>query len=183
MIVQGPKANGLGERMRRAISAGRSRSYWVWIAFLGAVAVLLVFIFGWGRSKTPPIKFQLSGPKPDFTIMEVQEMPAGRQDWLTVKALADSGMTLQELQRVFDWIIAEMLDDYHRLKRRQLRVIWVYLYNQPDLRPAYWRAMAVYADPRLPAAQLPDAARLGGDAVKIGAVTYDFINPLTAGGE
>jgi len=110
-------------------------------------------------------------------------MPAGRKEWLTVKALADSGTTLQELQRVFEWIIAEMLDDYYRLSRRQLRVIWVYLYSQPDLRPACWRAMAVYVDPRLPATQLPDAARLGGDAVKIGAITYDFTNPVTAGGE
>ncbi len=115
--------------------------------------------------------------------MEVQEMPAGRQAWLTVKALADSSMTPPELQRVFDWIIAEMLDDYYRLKRRQIRVIWVYLYNQPDIRSAYWRAMAVYVDPRLPATQLPDAARLGGDAVKVGAITYDFSNPITAVGE
>lgn len=115
--------------------------------------------------------------------MAVQEMPAGRQEWLTVKALADSGMTLQELQRVFDWIVAEMLYEYHRLKRRQLRVIWVYLYNQPDLGPAYWRAMAVYVDPRLAATQIPDAARLGGDAIKIGAITYDFTNPVIAGGE
>ncbi|MGQ9708043.1 MAG: hypothetical protein ACUVUR_04125 [bacterium] len=105
-------------------------------------------------------------------------MPVARQERLTVTALIHRGLSSETLRATLDWIIFSVLDEYNRIKRRNIQVVWVYLYEDSIVSLASWRAMAVYVDPKLPSFRVPDAARIGGDAIKEGAVEYDFTNPV-----
>jgi hypothetical protein len=170
--------SGLGERIRREASARRRRSYWLTIAVLTVVAVILILMLGWRKKSPSPVLIKVSGVKPDFKIISIQEMPVGRQERLTVMALASSPLTNEALRRVIDWALFQVLDEYNRVRKRNVQVIWVYIYDQPDKRLSEWRAMAVFVDPRLPRHQVPAAAHIGGDAVQDGLVEYDFTNPV-----
>lgn len=169
----------LAARVRRAMAPGRTRTYWLTVALLGSAAILLILLFGPGRRPVSPPVLRPTGSAPEFTILQVQEPPEGKGEWLTVMALVDSGMAEPLLRQTLDGIIAGMLERYYRLQRRTLRIIWVYLYDRPVTGWAYWRAMAVYTDPRLPAGRIPPSARIGGDAVRTAMIEYDFTNPVT----
>jgi hypothetical protein len=108
----------------------------------------------------------------------VLEMPVGRQQRLTVTALIRPELGPESLRAVLDWILFSVLDEYNRIRRRKIQVVWVYLYEDTTSSLASWRAMAVYVDPKLSGLGVPDAARIGGDAIKDGAVEYDFTNPV-----
>lgn len=120
----------------------------------------------------------MSGVKPDFKILSIEEMPVRNQERLTVKTLVSSTADEESLRLVIDWVLYQVLNEYNRTKRRNVQIVWIYAYDQKEARSYEWRAMAVYVDPRLPQKNVPDAARIGGDAIRDGAVEYDFTNPV-----
>jgi len=109
-------------------------------------------------------------------------MPAHGLDRMTVAALVRPGLGDSELRSVLDWLLYEVLDRHNRLKRRNIRVVWAYALEDSTRRASQWRAMAVWIDPRLEEERRPEAARVGGDAVRSGAVEYDFTNPASGPG-
>jgi hypothetical protein len=178
LVIKNSGTAGIGERIRREAQGRRGKNYWLTVAVLAAGALIMILIFGWGKKPLPPVLRKPSGTKPDFQITSIQEMPARGQERLTIMVLTNPTVMAESLRRVFDWVLFQMLDEYNRVRRRNVKVVWVYVYDQPGARSAEWRAMAVYVDPRLPPEKVPDAARVGGDAVRDGAVTYDFTNPV-----
>ncbi len=117
-------------------------------------------------------------PAPGYHLLEVRETPGAGQERLTAMALVKSGMPGESLRLVLDWLIYPVLDSYNREQGRNVQVVWAYLYEDTFVSAARWRAMAVWVSPYLPVARWPEAARLGGDVLKEGAVQYDFTNPV-----
>ncbi len=127
-------------------------------------------------------------PKPPVTpptvykILWIKEMPLKGQEGLTVAGLVESGLDNETLRLVLDWILFTVLEDYHKVRKRAIKAVWTYLYEDTNASLANWRAMAVWVDPKLPRKSLPSAARIGGDAIQKGAVEYDFTNPVNKEG-
>ena len=56
------------------------------------------------------------------------------------------------------------------------RTVWAYAVGDSALPLSRWRALAIWADPKLPEPFQP--VHSGGDTVRVGPVEYDFTNPL-----
>ncbi len=163
-----------------AISSERKKVYWWSVVLLAVTAVVIGFLWGPKGRKQVGTVVMPTLPAPAYRLLAVREMPAQRQERLTIMVLVKSGMPQESLRLVLDWVLYSVLDDYNRHKGRNIQVVWTYLYEDTFVSSARWRAMAVWVNPYLPVARWPDAARVGGDALKEGAVQYDFTNPVTA---
>lgn len=164
----------LTERMRMS---RRRQNYWLTVVVLTVIGgIIMVLAPGRRRVLSTLPKPEL--PPPDYQILWVKETPTEGQERLTVGVLVKPGLNSESLRLVLDWVLFSLLDDYNRVKRRNARVIWAYLYEDANAGLANWRAMAVWVDPKLPRKHWPTAARIGGDAIKKGAVEYDFTNPI-----
>ncbi|MEO0019085.1 MAG: hypothetical protein ABIK47_00375 [candidate division WOR-3 bacterium] len=169
----------IGERLRIAARSGHKKLYWLTVLTLSVVAILSIIIFGPERKRVSLSLPRLVYPQPYYQIDTVIEMPRERQGRLTVLAVTRQGLGADSLRAILDWVLFSVLDEYSKRKRQNIQVIWAYLYEDTIVSLSYWRAMAVYVDPRLPSSLVPDAARIGGDAIRDGAIEYDFTNPLT----
>lgn len=103
-------------------------------------------------------------------------MPSRGIDRLTLVLGVEPGLATTELQSVIDWALFEALSLHNRQQRHNVRVVWLYVVENPDAPISHWRAMAIWADERLPQEFRP--AGIGGDSRRIGEVEYDFTNPL-----
>jgi hypothetical protein len=169
---------GLAEKIRSISRAQRRRSYWISIVFLTGCAVLSGLIFGPALKSKGSVFSRPTHPEPVYQLLAIKEVRVNKLKGLTVLAQTAIQPEVDSLQVVLDWILYSMLDKYNRRQKDRIRVVWVYVYNDSVENIAQWRAMAIWVDPKLPQASWPEAARIGGDAIRKGAVEYDFTNPL-----
>ncbi len=169
---------GLAEKIRSIRGAQRRRSYWISIVFLAGCAVLSGLIFGPGLKSKGSVFPRPTHPEPVYQLLSIKEVRVNKLKGLTVLAQTAIQPEVDSLQVVLDWILYSVLDKYNRQQKDRIRVVWVYVYKDSVENMAQWRAMAIWVDPKLPRASWPEAARIGGDAIRKGAVEYDFTNPL-----
>lgn len=169
---------GLFSRIKNAAQARRRREYWLTVVVLALLALGMGLFFSWKNSKRASVISRPGFPRPDFQLISVEEMRVARLRTLTAFAQVKSNSNPDSLRAVLDWVLYSIVDEYNRIKRQPVRVVWAYLYEGTFTSPADWRAMAIWVDPLLPPGAVPAAARIGGDAIKQGAVEYDFTNPV-----
>lgn len=164
----------LTERMKMS---WRRQNYWLTVVILTVIGGTMMLLVPNRKRVFSTLPRPETSP-PDYKILWVKETPIEGKEGLTVGGLIKPGLNSNDLRIVLDWVLFSVLDDYNRIKRRNIRVIWAYLYEDAGAGLANWRAMAVWVDPKLPKKHHPTAARIGGDAIKKGPVEYDFTNPI-----
>jgi hypothetical protein len=117
--------------------------------------------------------------RPVFHVVKVSDVSTSRVERLNLTVLVRSKMPNETLQAALNWALYSTLDEYNRQRKHRVRTIWAYAVEDSTLPLSHWRALAIWADPRLPEALQP--AHSGGDAVRLGSVEYDFTNPLLSG--
>ncbi|MEO0073579.1 MAG: hypothetical protein ABIK43_02805 [candidate division WOR-3 bacterium] len=176
--VRQEREHSVRGRMMEAIKSEHRVRYWPAVAVLAALGFLALLVPG---LKPRPAGWLVPEPetlRPEFAVMAVDDVSFGSVKRSNVTVLVSPGADDSSLRRVLDWALYDHLAEFNGRKRRHLQVVWVYALDDSLSSLGEWRAMAVWVDPRLPAQRVPDAARLGGDAVSIGTVQYDFTNPV-----
>jgi len=171
-----PKSAGapIGARIRRA-NKDRRRGYRFAIIVLLVAAALLAIMLRPRGGRKPGFP-RPDSPRPEFVVLETWDSPTKGADRMSVSVQVDSGLGQEELRAVLDWTLHTTIDQNNRLGDRKLRVVWAYVLDRADARRSDWVAMAIWVDPGLPESRHP--AGIGGDAVRIGAVEYDFTNSV-----
>ncbi|MCL6465793.1 MAG: hypothetical protein K6T77_03430 [candidate division WOR-3 bacterium] len=169
---------GLAERIRNVRKSGRRRNYWITVIVLAGVAVAIGLIFGPNLTSKGSVFPRPESPEPDYRLIAVKEIRLNKLKGITVLAQTAVQLDVDSLRTVLDWVLYSVIDEYNNRKKERVRVAWVYVYDDGGENLAQWRAMAIWVDPKLPPGLKPAAARIGGDAVREGAVEYDFTNPL-----
>jgi hypothetical protein len=171
-----PKSAGapIGARIRRA-NKDRRRGYRLAIIVLLAAAVLLAIMFR-PRAGRKPVFQKPDVPRPEFVVLETWDSPTRGVDRMSVSVQVDSGPSRDELRAALEWALYTTIEQNNRLGTRKLRVVWAYALDRADAKRSDWVAMAIWVDPGLPEDRHP--AGIGGDAVRIGAVEYDFTNSV-----
>lgn len=167
------RSGRLGERIRLA-NKDRRRGYKLAVFVLAALAVVSGLVF---RGRGSRLEF----PRPEAAevsgrVLETREHPAGRIERRSVFALVRPGLPVDSLRAALDWLIYRTVDERNRVERGNLRVVWVYLYEEESVPVTGWRAMAIWQAPGLPEAVRP--AGIGADAFRVGDVQYMFSNRL-----
>jgi hypothetical protein len=164
----------LADRLRRQIRGSRSRSYWLSVFGLAAIGAAVTML--WPAQRERPALSLPTLPRPDFRVVKVTDVSANRLERLNLAVLVRQGMPNETLQAALNWALYSALDEQNRQRKRSVRVIWAYAIEDSALPLSRWRALAIWADPKLPEARRP--AHSGGDAVWVGPVEYDFTNPV-----
>lgn len=172
-LMQTPERT-LAGRLGRQVRGSRVRAYWLTVFALAAVGAAVTML--WPARRERPILTRPASPRPDFHVVKVADVSRGRVERLNVAVLVRPGMPNETLQAALNWALYSTLDEYNRQKRHRVRVIWAYAVEDSAQPLARWRALAIWADPRLPEPLQP--AHSGGDAVRVGPVEYDFTNPV-----
>jgi len=141
------------------------------MAAIGATVTML-----WPVWRERPALSRPAVPSPDFGVVKATDVSGSRVERLNLAVLVRPGMPNETLQAALNWALYSTLDEYNRQRKHRVRVIWAYAIEDSALPLSRWRALAIWADPRLPEALQP--AHSGGDAVRVGPVEYDFTNPL-----
>ncbi|HDR00203.1 MAG TPA: hypothetical protein ENN51_07985 [candidate division WOR-3 bacterium] len=173
------RSGRVGERVRAGFGS-RRRGYWPAVIVLAALAVVSGFVFR-GRGERPAV------PRPDTPevgarVFDTREHPVGRIERRTILAKVRAGLPDDSLRSALNWLLYRAVDERNRFEGGNLRVVWVYLYESDSSPVTDWRAMAIWQTPGLTEATRPSG--IGGDAVRVGGVEYDFSNEMrtTAGG-
>jgi hypothetical protein len=111
-----------------------------------------------------------------LSVIETRDLSARGVQRLSVAALVRAGLPDDSLRAALDQVLFSTLDSCNRREGRRVQVVWAYLLIDSAAAKSDWRAMAIWADPALPEARQPSG--IGGDAVHIGPVEYDFTNPV-----
>lgn len=164
----------LGQRTRIVFRA-RRRGYRYAFIVLAAIVVLLAVLMR-PRARVGPTLPAPAGEGPTPRVTEVLDQSTGGLERLSVVAVVDSGHDRAGLRSALDRLLHATLDDYNREQRRRVRVVWAYLLSDADASRGDWVAMAIWVDSSVPPNRRPSG--IGGDAVRDGAVEYDFTNPL-----
>uniref|UniRef100_A0A7C4GCL7 Uncharacterized protein n=1 Tax=candidate division WOR-3 bacterium TaxID=2052148 RepID=A0A7C4GCL7_UNCW3 len=165
----------MAERIRKAARAGRRSRYTLIVVALAVAGAVVVGVFPASRRTRPTLPSPRL-PRPEFALLREIPMPAEGIDRMTVIALVRPGLTNDDLRLVMEWLIYDVLERSNRLGRERIQVVWTYVLED-SIRPvSEWRAMAIWVDPGLPNPRRPAAARIGGDAIRVGDVEYDFSN-------
>jgi len=130
----------------------------------------------WPTRRDRPYLDRPTTARPDYRVIKVTDVSRSRVERLNLAVLVRPGMPNETLQAALEWALYSTLDEYNRQEKHRLRVIWAYAIEDSSMPLVHWRAMAIWADPRLPEQLQP--AHSGGDAVRVGAVEYDFTNPV-----
>ncbi len=162
----------LTERIRSRSASGRSR-YWRIVAVFALLGTLVLVL--WPRHGPRILRAEPAGPRPEYRVRELRDMPAGRVDRVSLVAVVRPGLDDDSLRNVLDWLLYSTLEQCNRENRRRVQVVWAYLVEHETTATAGWRAMAIWHDPSLPKSRQP--AGPGGDVVRVGSVQYDFTNP------
>lgn len=141
------------------------------LALLGVVVLLV-----WPTRHRGPVLPQPSGVRPELRVLDTREMPARGFDRLTLVLLGSPEGDNDQLRLLMDWALYEAVVRYNGQQKRNVRVVWLYVVTDASLPAVKWRAMAIWIDPTLHESLRP--AGNGGDALKAGAVEYDFTNPV-----
>ena len=162
-------------RLRRELRQSRARAYWLTVLGLAAVGAAVTMLCPARRER--PTLSRPAVPRPDLRVVSVTDVSRSRVERLNLAVLVRPGMPNESLQAALSWALYSTLDEYNRQKKHRVRVIWAYAIEDSTQPLRHWRALAIWADPRLPASLQP--ARSGGDAVRFGPVEYDFTNPVS----
>jgi len=173
-----PRREKPADRVKQTFRS-RRRSYWLPLIVLGACVVLLATILR-PRSHPRPLLPEPTGARPQYQMITSQDLSTEDVDRLSIVGLVRPDMTDDSLRAVLDWMLYSALDEYNRKQKRAVRVIWAYLLDDSLSPKSSWRAMAIWADPKLAESLRP--AGIGGDAVREGPVQYDFTNPIASKG-
>jgi len=161
-------------RLRRQIRDSRARAYWLTVFGMAAVGATVTML--WPVRHERPTLSRPAVPSPEFRVVKVTNVSGSRVERLNLGVLVRSGMPNETLQAALNWALYSTLDEYNRQKKHRVRVIWAYAVEDSVLPLSRWRALAIWADPKLPEPLQP--AHSGGDAVRVGPVEYDFTNPV-----
>jgi hypothetical protein len=164
----------LAGRLGRQIRGSRVRSYWLAVFGLAAVGAVVTML--WPARPERPTLSRPAVPRPESRVFKVMDLSSRRVERLNLVVLVRPDMSNETLQAALNWALYSTLDEYNRQKKRRVRVIWAYAVEDSALPLSRWRALAIWADPRLPEPLQP--AHSGGDAVRVGPVEYDFTNPV-----
>lgn len=164
----------LAGRLGRRIGGSRSRTYWLSVLAMAAVGAAVMML--WPVRPERPLLAEPSMPRPDYRVAKVTDVSTRRVERLNLAVLVRPEMPDEALQAALNWALYSILDEYNRERRRRVQTIWAYAVEDSALPLSRWRALAIWADPKLP--ELLQPARSGGDAVKVGSVEYDFTNPV-----
>jgi len=171
--VQMPERT-IADRIGRRIRGSRSRTYWLSVLVMAAIGAAVVML--WPAQQLRPGLAQPALPRPDFRVVDVTDQSTSRVERLSIAVLVRPGMPNDTLRAVLNWALFSTLDEYNGRRKYRVRVIWAYAVDDSALPLSQWRAMAIWADSKLPESLQP--AHSGGDAVWAGPVEYDFTNPL-----
>lgn len=170
----GPRP-GLAERIRARSNRSIGRAaFWRAVAVLGLLALVMLVLRPPRRAG--PVPEPPAAPRPEFSVRRVDRQPTRGHGRLSIYIDAPKGLADEGLRAVIDWALYDALAEHNREQRENVRVAWLYLYDRPETAPSQWRAMAIWTDPALPAPARPSG--IGGDAVKTGAMQYDFTNTV-----
>jgi hypothetical protein len=175
MSVQMPEQT-LADRLGRRIRGSRSRTYWLSVLVMAAVGAAVTML--WPVRRERPLLVEPSTPRPDFSIVKVTDVSRRKVERLNLTVLVRPDMPNEALQAALNWALYSALDEYNRQRKHRVQAIWAYAVVDSAVPLSRWRALAIWADPKLPESFQP--ARSGGDAVKVGSVEYDFTNPVLA---
>jgi hypothetical protein len=164
----------LATRMRQEIRGSRSRSYWLSVVVMAAIGAAVMML--WPARPERPQLSQPVMPRPEFRVVKVTDVSTRRVERLNLAVLVRSGMPSETLQAAINWALYSTLADYNGHRKHRVRTIWAYAVEDSTLPLSQWRALAIWADPKLPESFQPSHS--GGDAVWAGPVEYDFTNPL-----
>lgn len=165
----------LTERMK--IQAGWRSGGRGYIRVVVLLALLgLVVAFVWPTRHRGPVLPQPAGTRPEVRVLDTREMPVRGFDRLTLVLLGRPESSNDELRSLMDWALYEAIDRYNQQQKKNVRVVWLYVVADANSPVSAWRAMAIWTDPTLHESLRP--AGNGGDALKAGAVEYDFTNPV-----
>jgi hypothetical protein len=166
----------LGARLKDGMRYRRSGSYWLFLVGLGVLGAILMLVIPARRDR--PLIPEPTVPRPRYQVFATEEKPGNRLERLNVALLVPPDMPNDTLKAALNWALFSTLDEQNRVRRRTVRVVWLYALTDTSLALARWRAMAIWADPKLPPALVP--AHSGGDAVREGDTEYDFTNPVVS---
>ncbi len=169
-----PLERTLADRLGRRISSSRSRTYWLAVLVMAAIGAAVTML--WPVRRERPLLAEPSTPAPDYSVMKVTDVSTRRVERLNLTVLVRPDMPAETLQAALNWALYSALDEYNRQRKHRVQTIWAYAVEDSTLPLSRWRALAIWADPKLP--ELLQPARSGGDAVKVGSVEYDFTNPV-----
>lgn len=164
----------IAERLGRGIRRTRTREYWLVLLVTAAVGAGVMVLLPTRAER--PVLCRPVVPRSDYLLFKVSDVSGSGIERLNLSVLVRPGLPNETLAAALNWAVYSALDEYNRQKRRRVRVIWAYAVEDSGLPLARWRAMAIWADPKLPQSRQP--ARSGGDAVRSGAIEYDFTNPV-----
>ncbi len=168
----------LADRLGRRIRGSRTRAYWVSVLVMAAIGAAIMML--WPVRRERPVLAQPSTPRPDYNVAKVTDVSTSRAERLNLTVLVGPEMPNETLQAALNWALYSVLDEYNRQRKHRVQTIWAYAVEDSALPLSQWRALAIWADPKLPEPLQP--ARSGGDAVKVGSVEYDFTNPVLGSG-
>jgi len=166
----------LADRLGRRIRGSRSRTYWLTVLVMAAIGAAVTML--WPVRRERPLLAEPSTPRPDCSVVKVTDVSTRKVERLNLTVLVRSDMPTETLQSALNWALYSVLDEYNRQRKHRVQTIWAYAVEDSALPLSRWRALAIWADPKLPGPLQP--ARSGGDAVRVGAVEYDFSNPVLA---
>ena len=164
----------LADRLGRQIRGSRSRAYRLSVFGLAAVGAAVTML--WPVRRERPVLSRPAEPRPKSRVIRVTDVSGNRVERLNLAVLVRPGMPNETLQAALNWALYSVLDERNRLQKHRVRVIWAYAIEDSALPLSRWRAMAIWADPKLPEPLQP--AHSGGDATRVGPVEYDFTNPV-----
>jgi len=172
-LVQTPERT-LADRLKRRIHASRSRAYWLTVLVMAAVGAAVTIL--WPAQRERPLLSQPATPRPEIRVVKVMDVSTRRVERLNLAVLVRPGLSSESLQTTLEWALYATLDEYNRQRKHRVRTIWAYAVEDTALPLSQWRALAIWADPKLPESLQP--AHSGGDASWVGPTEYDFTNPL-----
>ena len=173
MPMQMPERR-LADRLKRQIRGSRSRSYWLTVLVMAVIGAAIMML--WPARPERPLLSRPSTPRPDFRVVKVTDVSTSRVERLNLAVLLRPSLPNDTLQAALSWALYSTLDEYNGQRKHRVRVIWAYAVEDSTVPLSRWRALAIWADPKLPESLQP--AHSGGDAVRVGPVEYDFTNPV-----
>jgi hypothetical protein len=164
----------LADRLGRRIRGSRFRTYWLSVLVMAAIGATIMML--WPDRRERPLLALPSTPWPDYNVARVTDVSTSRVERLNLTVLVRPDLPNEALQAALNWALYSVLDEYNRHRKHRVQTIWAYAVEDTTMPLSQWRALAIWADPKLPEPLQP--AHSGGDALQVGPVEYDFTNPL-----
>jgi hypothetical protein len=156
----------IAERIGRQIRGSRSRTYWLSVLGIATLAAAVAML--WPVRRERPLLSQPPMPRPEFRVVKVTDISTRRVERLNLTVLVRPRMPNETLQAALNWALYSTLADYNGQRKHRVRTIWAYAVEASTLPLSQWRALAIWADPKLPESLQPSLS--GGEAGGAGRV-------------